>query len=260
METAGLSGIDWSVPWLRTYADIGREIASAADWRTSLNQHARQRGITNEHGDALAFDAPDAAGGRPYEAFVAETGRVPTRANRHDFFNALAWLLWPRTKARLNTLQARAIAASGIGATRGALRDAATLVDENAALLVTLRTDLVDALREHDWQRCFVTGRAAWFDDVRAVAFGHALIEKLERPYKAITAHSLHVALPSCAADAEIDAAAAEALDTGLIPRRLLPLPVLGIPGWSAENEDAGFYSDARVFRPRGADAAISRC
>jgi hypothetical protein len=33
--------------------------------------------------------------------------------------------------------------------------------------------------------------------------------------------------------------------------RTLQPLPVLGIPGWAPENEDAAFYDDEQVFRPR---------
>jgi hypothetical protein len=45
-------------------------------------------------------------------------------------------------------------------------------------------------------------------------------------------------------------AAAASLLDDRLSPRRLLPLPVLGIPGWSAANADPSFYCDALVFRP----------
>jgi len=31
--------------------------------------------------------------------------------------------------------------------------------------------------------------------------------------------------------------------------RSLHPLPILGIPGWTAENEDEAFYDDAYVFR-----------
>lgn len=34
-----------------------------------------------------------------------------------------------------------------------------------------------------------------------------------------------------------------------------LPLPVLGIPGWWAENETAGFYDAAEVFRPSSSGA-----
>jgi hypothetical protein len=174
---------------------------------------------------------------------------VPTRENLHDFFNALAWLTFPRTKARLNTLQAEAIAAEGIGARRGPLRDAATLVDENGLLLVTQRGDLVDALAAHDWQVLFVACRDAWDDAIRPIVFGHALMEKLTAPYRGATAHALWVRLAADASPGAIDAAVAGALDSGLEPGRLLPLPVLGIPGW-ADNDRAAFYDDVSVFRP----------
>lgn len=250
MEIAGLREIDWTAPWLVPFADLGRDVSSEGDWRSALNRHARQRGLSTAGELPLVFDAPDAAEAEAYEAFIARTGRVPTRSNLHDFFNALAWIVFPRSKARLNALQAAAIARAGVGATRGPLRDAATLIDENAAFLLTERTDLVDALRHHDWTRLFCEERKAWDGQVKVIAFGHALLEKLVRPYKAITAHALHVTLPGTADADSIDAAAASLLDDRLSPRRLLPLPVLGIPGWSAANADPSFYCDAAVFRP----------
>ena len=73
--------------------------------------------------------------GTAYEQFIFEAGQVPTRENLHDFFNALCWMRFPRTKKRLNELQAAEIAAAGIQAVRGPVRDACTVFDENAALL-----------------------------------------------------------------------------------------------------------------------------
>jgi hypothetical protein len=35
-----------------------------------------------------------------------------------------------------------------------------------------------------------------------------------------------------------------------LTTQSLIPLPVLGVPGWWPENEDADFYDDPTVFRP----------
>jgi hypothetical protein len=32
--------------------------------------------------------------------------------------------------------------------------------------------------------------------------------------------------------------------------RQLAPLPVLGIPGWCAENAQAAYYDDTEYFRP----------
>lgn len=250
MEIAGLERIDWTAAWLAPFADIGREVSAAADWRSALNRLARARGLATAGGLPLVFDVPDATQSGAYEAFIARTGRVPTRANLHDFFNALAWLVYPRSKARLNALQAAVIVQAGVGATRGSLRDAATLIDENAVFLVTRHADRVESLRRHDWTRFFCEKRNDWEGQIRVFAFGHALLEKLVRPYKAISAHALHIALPGSAEAVEVDAAAAALLGERLSPRDLLPLPVLGIPGWCAANADPAFYCDAAVFRP----------
>ncbi len=176
---------------------------------------ADRLGIRNATGRPIRFAPAEAAGVAAYEAHIARTGEVPTRDNRHDFFNALVWLAFPRTKARLNALQAQAIAATGIGAQRGPLRDAATLIDENAVLLVTQRADIVDALSASRLA-CAVRRTARRVGtDVRPVVFGHALMEKLGAPYKAVTAHALPVRLAADASLADIDAQVAAALEAG---------------------------------------------
>ena len=248
--------IDWDAPWFSAVAERGRAIEGARDVRSALGAIASRLGLRNAGGRPIRFGAPDAAGAAAYEEHIHRTGEVPTRDNLHDFFSALVWLAFPRAKAGLNALQATAIARDGVGPRRGALRDAATLIDENSVFLVTQRDELIDALAAHDWRRLFVAHRAAWRSEVRAIVFGHALMEKLTAPYRGVTAHALHVRLAADAPLAAIDAAVAAALDEGLAPGRLRPLPVLGIPGW-ADNDDATYYDDASVFRPaRGARAA----
>lgn len=247
--------LDWAAPWLAPLAGHGRAVEAAPDRRAALDTLAARLEVRNDGGQPIRFVAADAAGAEAYEEHIARTGAVPTRDNAHDFFNALVWLAFPRTKARLNTLQAAAIARDGVGPRRGPLRDAATLIDENALLLVTRRADLIDALAAHDWRRLFVAGRPAWGTEVSAIAFGHALLEKLAAPYPGVTAHALPVRLRADAPLAAIDAAVASALQADLAPRRLLPLPVLGIPGWS-DNADPSCYDDASVFRPARGDRA----
>jgi hypothetical protein len=241
--------VDWGAPWLDAVAAHGRAMSNERDMRAALTTAAARLRVCNAIRAPIRFAAADAAGGAAYEAHIARTGEVPTRDNLHDFFNALVWLALPRTKARLNFLQAQAIAAAGVAARRGPLRDAATLLDENGVLLVTERQDLIEALRRHDWHGLFVDNRGAWGTAIRPLVFGHALMEKLTAPYKGITAHALPVPLPASAAPGAIDARVAESLDATLSPGRLLPLPVLGIPGW-ADNEDITYYDDSSVFRP----------
>lgn len=207
----------------------------------------------------MSVVASDAAGDEPYEAFIARTGCVPTRDNLHDFFNALIWLRFPLAKGRLNSLQSAAIARHGVQTARGPLRDAATLIDENAVALVTLRTDLVAGLRAHQWPVLFGQQRGAWRSEISVIALGHALLEKLQHPYKAITAHALHVPLAARAALTQIDECLAVQLGAALTPQVLTPLPVLGIPGWWPPNEAPEFYADDRVFRPANMRATSQR-
>ena len=184
-----------------------------------------------------------------YEAFIFSHKRIPTRDNLHDFFNGLCWLRFPQTKLRLNFLQAKEITTEGVRATRGPLRDALTLFDENV-LLLQASDDLWHALNLRDWKKLFGELRDEW-QSAHIVIFGHALLEKLVAPYKSITAHVFRI--PS-----DVDAKDEQALDdwlsNNLQPEYLatkpyLPLPVLGIPGWWPENEDLSFYSDTQVFR-----------
>jgi hypothetical protein len=239
-QVPGLEAVDWSRPWLAPWRAIGEPLATCAD----------RGGLV----DALNAAAPAGAprfvhqyqlpAGEPYEAFIARTGSVPTRANVHDFFNGLAWLRHPALKWRLNELQAAQIAAAPKGAPRGAVRDALTLFDENAALLQG-PAPLVDALRRRDWHALFVTQRAAW-TDVRLELFGHALLEKLVRPRAAITAHAWVV--PD-GVEAPGAWSAASLTPARLAAKPFLPLPVLGVPGWWGPNEALDFYGDATVFR-----------
>ena len=237
------------MPWLALFAGLGQAVATS-DWRHALNQAAATANVRNFNNHRIVFCEPDVVTDEPYEAGIARTGRVPTRSNLHDFFNALVFLQLPRAKAQLNRLQSAAIARDGVRAVRGAVRDAATLIDENAVLLVTDRADIIESLRDHDWPFLFQGERAAWATEIGLVAFGHALLQKLLHPYKAITAHALHVALPSHSPLPDVDRWMAAALDEQLSPSHLMPLPVLGIPGWSAQNENPDFYADRAVFRP----------
>ncbi|MFN8737837.1 MAG: DUF3025 domain-containing protein, partial [Betaproteobacteria bacterium] len=169
--------------------------------------------------------------------------------------NALMWLTLPQSKAALNARQAAELARAGVTAPRGAVRDAATLLDESG-LLLACGDDAVlqmaaTALAGHDWQRLLVEHRPAWGRTLVPWLLGHALLEKLARPYKAITATVLLVRADAPGTAAAVDAAAAAELYSAPLQSRRLPrLPVLGIPGWWAANAAASFYDDPQVFRP----------
>ena len=154
------------------------------------------------------------------------------------------WLRFGPLKRHLNRLQAQQIALAGVGRCRGAVRDTLTLFDENAAFWQAPAA-LVEALRQRDWHTLFVRQRDAW-EAARPTLFGHALLEKLLQPRKAITAHLWPV--PE-GVDAQ-DYFLRTLTPASLAQRACLPLPVLGVPLWWDANREPGFYADASVFRP----------
>ncbi len=227
-----LASVDWRQPWYAPYREIGaalaRRIGAGASVAQALNEF---RGT-----HAPRFVAPEEQGDEPYETFVARTDSVPTRDNLHDFFNGLVWLRYPALKRRINLVHAREISAHGVTATRGAVRDRLTLFDENGALL-DAPAELAQLLKRRDWQRLFLDRRELWTGATLTIV-GHALLEKLLHPRKALTAHVW-----------------LEGADSGVngvdpVTPPFAPLPVLGVPGWSPGNEAPGFYADAAVFRP----------
>lgn len=251
METFGLTA---APPWLAHWQPALAALAGAtpAEQISWLNDEARARNLRVESGAPLEFVAAADAGADAYEAHIHATGRVPTRPNRHDLFNALAWLHLPRAKAALNARQAAAIARDGVQPARGRERDALTLIDENGLALVSDDPAVFDALAAHDWRWLFVRDRTRWHRGTVPHVIGHALLDKLGAPYKAITAHAVPLLAASGVVDvADVDVLLAEFIANGEIaPRALLPLPVLGVPGWWPDNADPAFYDDARVFRP----------
>ena len=279
------SPIDWSAPWFEPYRDLGREVirrrAEGGSTAQALDQLAESlRGIpaSLDQGYAASallprfIDAAAAPPDEPYESFIARTGSVPTRDNTHDFFNGLVWLAHPVLKWQMNRAQAAEIATRGVGPERGAARDALTVFDENGAIWEA-PAELVDALRRRDWHTLFVDRRDDWARS-RLTLIGHALLEKLAQPRKAITAHVWAVMAPVGALRAlptgnETLAAGPVPLAAGRIasladafagwvenlPRGnpvdkpWLPIPVLGVPGWWNSNRDPAFYDDVSVFR-----------
>ena len=239
-----LARIDWSRPWLAPLRERGE----------ALSGQAAVQGIAAAL-DSAVFDLQLSAGplrfvaqaelpaGEAYESFIARTACVPTRENLHDFFNGLMWLSFPALKRRLNELQAEQLSRRGATGPRGAMRDALTLFDENAALLQA-PCALVDALRRRDWQALFVARRTVW-SEARLQLFGHALLEKLTQPRKPICAHVWVVPEHVDAQEFLVEALTPDWL-AGHSP---LPIPVLGVPGWWPQNQAASFYDDPAVFR-----------
>ncbi len=249
-----LASIDWSQPWFAPWRELGEPTAQLALKQQSVAEalNTTRAGLALGDANEVKF-VPQSAlpEGHAYEAFIFKTAQVPTRDGLHDFFNGLCWHRFPLAKRHLNQLQAAEIQAQGISATRGPVRDALTLFDENSVLMHA-PDEVWSALQARDWLKLFVDLREQW-QHVHLVLFGHALVEKLVTPYKSITGHVYRIA-------SEVNPHDEAALDAWLVqdlqPAKLAtkpyePLPVLGIPGWCADNAERAYYEDTHVFRPK---------
>lgn len=253
---AGLEAVAWGAAWLAPLAGVGQAVAARVAAGGAVHEalnaaldEAAAQSPTDQAQSGVRF-VPQASlpVGQAYEDFIFKTRQVPTRDGLHDFFNGLAWLHFPQTKRRLNELQSAQIAKDGIGRVRGPVRDAITVLDENAAFL-SAPDALWDLLVAKDWQALFVAQRHLW-RDARLVLFGHALLEKLTAPRKPITAH-VYRAQMAIESIAEMDASVASGLTAARVGSKpFAHLPVLGVPGWWAANESPAFYDDPAVFRP----------
>lgn len=200
-----------------------------------------------------------------YEQIIAQQHKVPTRCNNwHDLFNALIWLSFPLTKARLNQLHIHQISEHGL-TPRTPVRDRITHFDECGVVLAVTDLAYVAPLAEHDWQQAFIGHRERWLPGTQQaiwpVIFGHANLEMLLTPFIGLTGKWLAVEVPASFAQlplAERDALLDERLLAAFAEQapfakrgRLKPLPLLGVPGWHAANRDNGFYQNTDYFRPK---------
>jgi hypothetical protein len=251
---AVLADIDWSQPWFAPWRELGEPTAREALQHQSVAEalNTTRAGLALGDANDVKF-VPQSAlpEGQAYEDFIFKTAQVPTRDGLHDFFNGLCWHRFPMAKRRLNQLQAAEIEDQGVRATRGPVRDALTLFDENVVLMHG-PDEVWAALQARDWLKLFVDLRDQW-QHVHLVLFGHALVEKLVTPYKSITGHVYRI-------DSQLSPHDEAALDAWLVkdlqPEKLAtkpyePLPVLGIPGWCAANAERAYYEDVNVFRPK---------
>ena len=244
----GLEAIDWQAPWLAPWRGLGQQVAagvlSGRPGFDALNQVAFAEG----HAPVKFVSQDELSFGETYEGYIFNSKQCPTREGLHDFFNGLCWLHFPKTKTKLNQLQAVQIQADGVQPVRGAVRDALTVFDENAAFMQA-PDPVWEALVAKDWRTLFVDLRPLWAQ-THLVLFGHALLEKLVSPRKAITAH-VYRARPATDSIAEMDDwVAADLSAAKLASKPFAHLPVLGVPLWWAPNEEPAFYDDLSVFRP----------
>lgn len=238
------------------------QLLSSAHSTIAVQSGHALRFVPQETGK-LAFESQ-------YEPRCYLSGEVQSRAhNWHDLLNALVWLTFPKAKAAINTRHYQALlqrheAASG--SQRGAVRDTNTLMDESGIIVACADPQLAQALRDFQWHELFWQRRAAVQKNMGFYLFGHGLYEKALQPYIGLTGQGIILDV-----DAEFFAWTHQRqlahLDERLAAywsdqrnclntRELSPVPLLGVPGWCAENEVASFYDNTQYFRPGRRTAA----
>jgi len=218
-------------------------------------QHALPRGL------GFRFTLEDAEKVRErggFDAFIAAERAIPTRRNSyHDLLGSLVWLHFPALKTALHELQ---LGGSG---PRSQAQNAVTHLDESGLLVVSRKPSIFEAIAGLSWSEVFWERRAELAETTRFLGFGHGLLDSLRCPHPALMGKALFVRVTQ----AELDLPLAELrplIDRELAshvprflqhPRQLFPLPVLGIPGWTAK-QDAAYYEDTRYFRRRKREGA----
>jgi hypothetical protein len=229
---------------------------------------ARHPPVTVHSGKPLRF-VPQEYGRLPFEAQYEPRcylkGEVPTRAgNWHDLLNALVWLAFPKAKAAINLRHYRALTTeqpnAAIRSQRGAVRDTNTLLDESGVVVACADPELAALLCKFSWKELFWHRRADVQSSMGFYLFGHGLYEKALRPYIGMTGQGLLLPVEQAFFDwsptqqlAHLDDLLADylaATEHCRSTRELTPVPLLGVPGWAAENEDAAYYDNTHYFRP----------
>jgi hypothetical protein len=226
-----------------------------------LNEAVANSRLCNQQGIPVEFVAASALGATSYEAMIFEAGRVSTRLPDegvaavdvvHDYLNALMWFAWPLTKAALNAAQyesakAPADQANTGSSERGFHRDRLTLLDESGVLVVCTPA-LGKLFSARKWMQLFFENRQSIeHGDFQVFVVGHGLLQRLQAPFKSITAHAWLIEI-----DGLLTLDAQMALQVPALSRSL-PLPVMGLPNWQRSwfegEQDATFYNDKNVFR-----------
>jgi hypothetical protein len=249
---------------------LHRNIAARAakfgwrDWPTQeqLNEQLAATCV-NSAGQRMRFSYSAGAGDEGAAAYETEINRsavIPLRPlSWHDLFNALMWIAFPLTKSSLNAIHRRELLCQQGGA-RSARRDAVTLLDECGIVLVVDDYDWTRMHEEHDWHELLVANREDWGRRIKPMNLGHGLLEQCLTPYIGLTGKALHLKMPADWFELPEDEqrhAVDDSLSKAIIndqcvlsTHELLPLPILGIPGWWPDNELPSFYSNRDYFRP----------
>jgi hypothetical protein len=195
------------------------------------------------------------AGG--YEPHVATLRAVPTRPESfHDFFNMAVWAHFPKLRWALNALHVD----PNVGPVdprngRAPAQNAAATFDESGMVVLGTSAEILAELRALRFRHAFWERREELCATTRYWVVGHGLLESLLVPRQGLVGRALFIQvseLPNPLHDEPrfaLDSALAAAVSGFREARPIFdPLPVLAIPGFSA-NDTREFYDDPRNVR-----------
>lgn len=205
-----------------------------------------------------------------YAPRIYYSGEIQTRKNNwHDFFQFLTWLTFPETKVMINSIHIPLVRerielddadnTSNKGQ-RSSLENMLSLFDEGGVVILSSDESLLDHIRHFEWKQLFWKRRDDLRPNMRCVTFGHAMYEKGLKPYIGMTANAILLHVDQSVIDLQSDTQLAwidEQL-AGIMaegsryqkPKDLSPFPILGMPGWVAENAHKAYYDNTQYFRP----------
>ena len=250
------------------------DLAALPDWPNAngLQQLKHRLALSSESCPDFICQSELSDSAEYYEQYIFAYQRIPTRPNNwHDLFNALVWLQFPRTKRLLNQQHMADINQFGLNP-RTLRRNNLTHFDECGVIvtvemddeyhaLLARHIDPLALLSEHQWQQVFIDYRHLWGNQLNSFMFGHANLEMLLQPFIGLTGKWL--ALPVPVGFSQRDYATQVAIVDELLAaeiaqnnifatkRLLKPLPLLGIPGYCAANQQPAYYANQEYFRPK---------
>ena len=262
--------------WSEAHARLGAPIFAplhhalsrlpAARWPELDELTALAEEVRTASGQPVRFVAPGKieAGRLFYERHIAATGEVPSRPrNWHDLFNALCWIAWPLSKARINAQHVALLEERGEAELRqrGPERDSLTLLDEGGVIVAASDPALLQLIRDFRWKDLFWERRREAEARLRFFVFGHGCYEQSLEPYLGMVAKTVFVPvdelfhlLPIEVQVPRVDALAAAFFASRIrfsSPKSLAPMPILGVPGWHFAEQDEAFYDDPQHFRSK---------
>jgi len=222
-----------------------------------LTQSGKELKIVEQEGKPGHFN-------EHYAPRIYLTGEIQTRTeNWHDFFQFLTWIMFPETKAVINAIHIPAALSriekeTDLGR-RSPIENMLSLFDEGGAVILCSDDSLLQLIRDFKWKEFFWQRRDELSTKLKFVTFGHALYEKGLAPYIGMTANCIlfHVNENILQQTNQqqldwIDLQLSEIFIQGKRyrqPKDLAPFPILGLPGWDADNEFEIYYDNLNYFR-----------